>query len=152
MGIGKKIFFTLLIAFISIQFFRPARNLSSEVLPTDITNIAAAVPLDVVAVLKKACYDCHSNNTRYPWYMNVQPAAWFLADHISSGKAKLNFSGFGAYPDEKQAKKLSEISKEVRDGGMPLSSYTLIHKDARLTDAEKTLIADWADSLAAGKK
>jgi len=148
MTIAKKIGLILFAAFIIIQFFRPERNEGKTILPTDITYVAA-VPQDVQIVLSRSCYDCHSNNTAYPWYMNIQPVAWYLADHVKEGKRELNFSEFGSYKPKKQLHKLQEIVKEVREGEMPLSSYTLIHGDAKLSDAEKNRVIAWADSLAA---
>lgn len=147
MKLWKKIAIGLLVLLVVIQFFRPARNASATILPTDITNVTS-VPHDVQAVLTRSCYDCHSNNTVYPWYMNIQPVAWYLANHIKEGKRHLNFSDFGSYSHEQQVKKFKGISREVRSGGMPISSYTLVHTYAKLSDAEKTLVCNWADSLA----
>ena len=128
---------------IAIQFIRPARNISSQLLATDITKTVKTSD-SVQTVLKKACYDCHSNNTNYPWYANIQPVGWFLANHVSEGKRKLNFSEFGSYPQRKQSSKLNNIANEIQDDGMPLSSYRLIHKKARLTAIEKSLVIKWA--------
>lgn len=142
MKLFKKILFALLIIFIAIQFIRPARNLNAAVLPTDITQ-TVHVPDTVMGILKNSCYDCHSNNTRYPWYANVQPVAWWLNSHITDGKRALNFSEFGSYPIRRQQNKFKGINKEVKSGDMPLSSYTLIHTTAKLNAAEKKIIADW---------
>ena len=154
MKIVKKIFIALLILFIAIQFFRPARNISTQNFPRGI-NHTIITPDPVLTVLKNSCYDCHSNNTRYPWYNNIQPVAWWLHSHISDGKRALNFDEFGSYTLKRQQDKLKGIRNEVKDGGMPLSSYTLIHTDAKLSDAEKKMIADWtvrgADSLEISK-
>ncbi len=139
----KKISVGVLVAFIAIQFFRPARNQSTTAPPKDIAQ-TIALPPDVAATLKTACYDCHSNHTVYPWYMNIQPAAWFMAHHVTEGKGELNFSDFGSYSKRKQANKLKAIAREVEKGDMPLSSYTLIHPAARLTGEQKTQIISWA--------
>jgi hypothetical protein len=98
----------------------------------------------VLTIFKTACYDCHSNNTRYPWYSNVQPGGWLLASHIKNGRSALNFSEFGSYSQRKQTSKLKAIVNSLNDGTMPLKSYTLIHADARLSKDEKTLIINWA--------
>lgn len=147
----KKILLAILIAIIAIQFIQPARNKSGQVLPTDISK-TYNVPQNVQVILKKSCYDCHSNNTTYPWYSYIQPGGWWLASHIKKGKAELNFSEFGDYSNRKQKSKLFSISKSVEDGTMPYSSYTLIHKNARLTKDEKAIVINWAtktkDSLA----
>ncbi len=140
----KKILLAILIVFIVIQFIQPARNKSGQVLPTDITKIYK-VPDSVQAVFKTACYDCHSNTTSYPWYSNIQPMAWFLAHHIKDGKADLNFSEFGSYSVRKQKSKLKEIEHSLKDGTMPVTSYKLMHANARLTQQDKKLIIDWAE-------
>jgi len=137
-----KILLGIGLVLIAIQFIQPARNISSQILATDISK-TVKVSDSVQAVLKKACYDCHSNNTNYPWYSNIQPVGWFLANHVSEGKKRLNFSEFGSYPQRRQQSKLNDIANEVQDGGMPLSSYTLIHKEARLTENEKSLVIKW---------
>jgi len=94
MGLFKKILLVILIVFIAIQFIIPARNTSGQVLPTDITK-TVNIPDKVLDVFKNSCYDCHSNNTRYPWYVNIQPMGWVMASHIKNGKENLNFSEFG---------------------------------------------------------
>lgn len=147
-SIIKKIFIVLAIGFVIIQFIRPARNNNTTVLADDM-NVIYPIPDSVNQVLQKACYDCHSNNTRYPWYDNIQPVAWWLNDHITEGKKELNFSEFGKRTLPKRAKKLKKLAKEVQEGGMPLDSYTWIHKDAVLTDREKNMLIDWATNLSA---
>ena len=139
----KKILLGLLIILILIQFIRPARNKSSELLTTDITK-TFNVPENVQLVLKAACYDCHSNNTNYPWYSRIQPFGWLLAKHIRNGKAELNFNEFGSYSLRRQISKMSGLGNSVKDGTMPLFSYTMIHKSARLSNEDKALLIDWA--------
>lgn len=142
----RTIVLGLLFALVVIQFIQPERNQSTTKLPTDITNVVN-VPEDVQSVLAKSCYDCHSNNTVYPWYSHIQPAAWFLADHIKEGKQELNFSEFGSYTAKRQYKKLGEIAEEVEEGEMPISSYTLIHGDAELTTKQKALLVAWVRTM-----
>lgn len=142
----KRLFLVLLVAFIAIQFFRPEKNISSGTSPNDITA-KYAVPQDVAAILKTSCYDCHSNNTSYPWYNNIQPVAWWLKNHVDEGKRELNFSEFAAYNIGRQYRKLEEINKEVKEGEMPLSSYTLIHTDAKINESQKLAIAGWVTAL-----
>ncbi|MDQ6756916.1 MAG: heme-binding domain-containing protein [Bacteroidota bacterium] len=142
MRILKKILMGLFIVFIIIQFIRPAHNTSGQVLPTDITKIIN-VPGNILSVLKNSCYDCHSNNTRYPWYINIQPMGWIMANHIKDGKANLNFSEFGSYSKRKQANKLRAIAKSINDGSMPISSYTIMHTDAKLSEENKKNITNW---------
>ena len=144
----KRLFLLLLLAFIVIQFFRPAKNIASgpQAYAKDISTIHA-VPADVQVILKKACNDCHSNNTEYPWYNNIQPVAWWLAGHVRDGKNALNFSEFATYSLRKQYGKIQQVNNEVKNGGMPLSSYTIIHTSAKLSDAEKLSIANWTNAI-----
>jgi hypothetical protein len=139
----KKILLSLLVVLILIQFIQPARNKSSRILSTDLTK-TLDVSGHVHSILTIACYDCHSNNTNYPWYSRIQPFGWLLARHIRNGKAKLNFSEFGSYSLRMQISKLNEIANSIKDGTMPLSSYTIIHLNARLSKADKSLLIEWA--------
>jgi len=140
----KKIGLVILVVIITIQFIQPARNESGRVLSTDISK-AYYLPRPVHELLKNSCYDCHSNHTNYPFYTNIQPVGWILSRHIKNGKTELNFSEFGSYSIRKQKNKLTSIVNSLKDGKMPLSSYTFIHKNARLTKDEKAMIIDWAD-------
>ena len=144
----KKILLTLLAIFIIIQFIRPARNVSDTVSPNDITKVYH-VPADVQQVLKVSCNDCHSNNTQYPWYTNVQPVGWWLQSHVNEGKSHLDFSSFASYTAKRQHHKLEEVIEQVKDNHMPLNSYLWIHKDAKLSEAQKTLVINWAEQLRA---
>ena len=142
----KRFLLLLLLVFIGIQFFRPEKNISEGISANDIT-VKYAVPDDVKAILKTSCYDCHSNNTNYPWYNNIQPVAWWLKDHIDEGKRELNFSEFASYRIGRQYRKLEGINGEIKDGEMPLTSYTLIHGDAKLTDEERVTLTTWAQTI-----
>lgn len=141
----------LLVLFLVIQFIRPPHNTTGQVLVTDLTRLLL-VPDTVQAVLQNACYDCHSNNTIYPWYGNIQPMAWIIANDIKKGKAKLNFSEFSNYGNRMQISKLKEMANQVKDDEMPIAAYKLMHKNARLSQAQKLAIIEWiqktADSLA----
>lgn len=153
MGKVKKIFFVLFAVLIMIQFIRPARNMG----PMGTADIAnqLRMPSKVEGILKTACYDCHSNNTRYPWYAHVQPMGWLLSNHIRDGKDDLNFNEFGAYSKRMQLSKLRAIGSSVKEGSMPLPSYTFLHQDAKLSVEARALVIDWAantrDSLEATK-
>jgi hypothetical protein len=141
----KKILTLGFIIFLLIQFYQPARNVDyGQVLPSHFTKIYA-VPSDVKTVLRTSCYDCHSNNTEYPWYSYIQPVRMFLDNHIHEGKENLNFSEFSNYSKRKQANKLEEIVKQIKSDEMPLSSYTLIHKKAILTQENKKLVINWME-------
>ena len=128
--------------FVAIQFIQPARNKSNQVLQTDIQKMYT-VPDKVLVILQNSCYDCHSNNTRYPWYSFIQPGAWVMARHIKKGKANLNFNEFGVYSNRKQQGKLQAIANSIKDKTMPIWSYTLIHKNAKLLPDDKAVLLDW---------
>ena len=141
----KRLYLVLLLLFVLIQFVHPDHNRSSGAGPNDIAA-HHPVPPNVHQLLQVACYDCHSDNTRYPWYASVQPVGWWLAGHIHDGKRRLNFSEFGLYSRERAAQKLEQAISEVREHEMPLHAYTLVHADARLTPEEVQLFCDWAEA------
>lgn len=139
----KRILIAAGVLLVAIQFIRPARNTGSADGPQDITH-AVAVPAPVLTMLKTACYDCHSNQTAYPWYATIQPVGLWLGHHVDEGKEELNFSEFATYAPKRMAHKLEEIAEEVEEGHMPLPAYTLIHTDAKLTEAQVSELTAWA--------
>ncbi|MBP6828361.1 MAG: heme-binding domain-containing protein [Saprospiraceae bacterium] len=140
----KPFLWALLALLLLSQFIRPARNQSND--QTHHISTKFTVPDTVESILKVACYDCHSNYTRYPWYANVQPVAWWLADHVDEGKRELNFSAFTTRKIAVQNHKLEEIIEMIREGEMPLSSFTWVHRDAILSQGQKDLLINWAQS------
>jgi hypothetical protein len=142
----KKILLFLLVALIVIQFIHPKKNKADGPQPNYIGN-AYTVPADVNVILEKACNDCHSNNTRYPWYSKLQPVDWWMDDHIKDGKKELNLDEYTKRNLRSQYHKLEEIADQVKKGEMPINSYTWIHKDAILTEAEKMTLINWADGI-----
>ena len=142
----KKILIFLLFALVFIQFIHPKANKAAGDQPNYIGK-AYAIPENVNAIFVKACNDCHSNNTRYPWYSNIQPADWWMNNHIKDGKRGLNLDEFTSRSLRYQYNKLDDIVKEVKEGEMPLDSYLWIHKDAKLTEDEKTTVINWADAI-----
>ncbi len=130
-----------------IQLYQPARNISFEQDITANFTRVYQVPNNVGAILRTSCYDCHSNNTNYPWYSYIQPARILMESHIKKGKENLNFSEFGNYSKRKQNNKLDRIVKQIKSNEMPLSSYTLIHKNASLSDIQKKEVLDWINKI-----
>ena len=126
-------------ALIVIQFFPIILN-ESDYVPQSDFMVENQVPATIKNRLQVSCYDCHSNNTDYPWYSKIQPAAWFLEDHIQEGKDELNFNEWATYSDRRKNSKLRSIISQIEEDKMPLDSYTLIHKDAILSDEDKTMI------------
>lgn len=143
----KILLIVLVVGLVVIQFFRIDKT-SPQVNAGETLDAAVEVPPDVKLILGRACNDCHSNQTIYPWYSNVQPAAWFLKSHIDDGRRHLNFSVFNTYDAKKKAKKLEEICEEVESGAMPLPSYLWIHRDAVVSESEKKALCDWTKSVA----
>lgn len=137
----------LLLAFVALQFFRSPRNTGVTEGPESIVA-REKVPAEVRQILARACYDCHSNHTKYPWYAAVQPVAWWLNDHVREGKSELNFSEFAAYDAKRAVRKLQSVADEVHERHMPLKSYLLAHPEARLTDADVARVTAWAEDLA----
>lgn len=145
MKIFKRILLILLIALLAIQFVRPAKNESTD--KSKHISKLYAVPDDVNTILTKACNDCHTNNTIYPWYAEVQPVTWWLDDHIKEGKKHLNFDEYTTFSLRKQYHKMEEVVEQVKEKEMPLNSYTWVHRDAKLTDAERVALTTWAQSV-----
>lgn len=141
-----KIILAIVILIAAMQLIRPAKNFTTKDAPADIAD-KYAVPMNVLMVFNDACYDCHSNYTKYPWYYNVQPVGWWMAYHIDEGKKHVNFSEFGNYPPDKAKKTFHHIYEEMRDHSMPLKSYLLEHPAARLSDEKYKLVADWAQKM-----
>jgi hypothetical protein len=149
----KKILIALLAILVIIQFIRPAKNNAGDTPYAIATKYE--VPEDVASLMKVACNDCHTNNTRYPWYANIQPTAWWLASHVKEGKEHLNFSEFTNRRIAWQYHKFEETIEMVKEKEMPLPSYTWmgLHAEAKLSDEQRASITLWAqkqmDMLAA---
>jgi hypothetical protein len=107
---------------------------------------------EVKAILATSCNDCHSHETTYPWYTDIAPVSWWVKDHINDGRRHLNFSVWGSYTEKKQQHKLQECVDEVKEGGMPLESYTLIHSHAALSPEQQQKLSTWFASLIKPKK
>ena len=143
MKILKKILLALVVILVLFQLVpRPEKNISDSASANDISTVHN-VPADVQQILKTSCNDCHSNNTVYPWYSKIQPVAMWLGNHVNEGKRELNFSEFAKYRLAKQYHKLEEINEQVKEDEMPLSSYTIVHTDAKLSQEQKLVLANW---------
>jgi len=127
----------LLVAFVAIQF-----------VPVERTNppVEAEIdaPPEVAAILHRACYDCHSHETRWPWYARVAPASWLLERDVREARRKLNFSTWGSYNEQRQARKIEEIVEQTSEGEMPLWFYVPLHPSAKLSEADLAVLANWA--------
>ncbi|MGV8946287.1 MAG: heme-binding domain-containing protein [Lutibacter sp.] len=138
----KIIVIFMVVVLVGIQFIPTTRNQNVLILQTDFNN-TFQVPNNIQQILKISCYDCHSNNTNYPWYNKIQPTSWLLENHIKEGKKELNFSAFGSYSKRRQKSKFKSIIDQIKKDEMPLYSYTLIHKDAKLSERNKKDLIDW---------
>jgi hypothetical protein len=127
------------------QFIKPPKNQAEGLSENDI-SLAYEIPEAVHEILVQKCYDCHSNNTVYPWYSNLQPVGWFLYNHIREGKDHLNFSEFKSYPEKRAVHKLEELSEAVTDGWMPLDSYLWMHPHAKISAQDTEIINAWIQS------
>ena len=142
----KKIIVGLLTLLILIQFIRVDKTNPAVDVNNDFITVTKA-PAEIAAVLKNACYDCHSNETKYPWYFNVAPVSWWAKDHVNDGRKHLNYSIWNSYNKERQNHKLEEMYSEVEEGEMPLSSYTIMHGDAKLTAEQKAALTEWLKTV-----
>ncbi|MEL7530405.1 MAG: heme-binding domain-containing protein [Bacteroidota bacterium] len=142
----KKILLGLLAVLVILQFIRPEKNNSKD--NTYHISTAYEVPAEVEDLLAVACNDCHTNETRYPWYSNVQPVGWWLDHHVEEGKEHLNFSAFTNRRIAVQNHKLEELIEEVEEHKMPMDEYTYLgmHPEADLSDAQRQVLMDWAKS------
>lgn len=136
----------LIVGAIAIQFVRPARTNAV----TDPGRALAAhvqVTADARAILERACRDCHSNDTRWPWYSNVAPVSWFVIDHVNHGRRHFNYSDWAQYAPEDADRILMNTCAFARKESMPMPSYLLMHRDARLTDADVAALCDWTETV-----
>lgn len=139
-----KIFAAVLLAgFVVIQFFQIDKS-TPPINESETLSASVAVPADISEIIGRSCNDCHTYKTIYPWYSNIQPAAWFLDDHIRTGRQELNFSIFNTYSLKKKLKKLEEICEQVELKEMPLPSFLWLHHDAVLSESDGEALCEWA--------
>lgn len=139
----KKIGLGVLAVFVILQFIPTTKNNGEALGEQDIAHVVS-VPADVQEILNVSCNDCHSNHTNYPWYSKIQPIGFWLDEHIEDGKTHLNFSEYATYKKKRQLHKLDEIAEMVEEHEMPLSSYTLIHTNAKLSAEQQSRLITWA--------
>ena len=146
MKIVKKILILLLVVFVIAQFFGPDKN------EGDITKINTFLaetnpPENVKKILKESCFDCHSDHTNYPWYFNITPVNYWMADHVEHGKDELNFSKWESYSLKRKEHKMDEVWEEVKKKEMPLDSYTWTHSEANLTPEQIEAVVNWGKTV-----
>jgi len=134
---GRWIVAALSVALIAIQFVPVERTNPPVLMDVD-------APPDVARILRRSCYDCHSYESRWPWYAHVAPMSWLVTSHVNEARGDLNFSDWPAFDFVLQNEALEDIRKEVKSGDMPLASYLWIHWDARLSERDRATLLDWA--------
>lgn len=146
MKIIKKILLLLLVAFVIAQFFGPEKNDGDLATVTPFLN-ETNPPDNVKQILKESCFDCHSNHSRYPWYNNITPVNYWLADHIKHGKDHFNMSEWTENSIKRKDHKFEELIEMVEKKDMPLPSYTWTHTEAKLSDEQIASIIAWAENV-----
>jgi hypothetical protein len=133
---SKLIFIILLAVIIGIQFIEI--EMTNPPVLADIET-----PMEIKTILQKSCYDCHSNETRWPWYSKFAPVSWFVADDVNEGRKHLNFSDWEKLTTDKQVKLIGEITDEITEGSMPLKKYTILHPGSSLDLAKQQALEKW---------
>ncbi len=137
MGLGKKVLIGTVVLFVAI-----------ELIPVERTNPPVEQEIDapepVLAILRRSCYDCHSHQTRWPWYSRVAPVSWLVAHDVEEGREHLNFSTWNRYSERERKKRIGQAWEEIEEGEMPLWTYLLLHGEARLSDDDKRVLEAWA--------
>ena len=141
----KKVVLGILVVLVLIQFIRPEKNQSKDG-TNDITTVMQ-VPENVKEIIKTSCADCHSNYTKYPWYSEIAPVSWYLAQHVNEGKELLNFSEWAAYNKDQKSHILKDLDEELEEHEMPLKSYLLLHKEAEMTNEQYAILLSWLKSI-----
>lgn len=134
----KRIFLILLGVFLLLQFFPIDR--SNPPVKSEIQT-----SIEIKEILKRSCYDCHSNETVWPAYSYIFPASLLISHHVEEGREELNFSEFGLLAEKKQNKKIYEIWEQVDEGEMPPKDYLLLHPNSKLSNKDKEILKQWSD-------
>lgn len=138
----KKIALGFIALLVIIQFFRIDKTNPAIVQENDFISVTTP-PENIKQLLKTSCYDCHSNESTYPWYTNIAPVSWWVKQHINEAREELNFSEWGTFTEKRKKHKLEEVYEEVEEGEMPLKSYLIVHSDAKLTTEQKNELVAW---------
>lgn len=138
----KKIVIGCMVLLVLIQFIRIDKTNPEVVMENDFI-VQTNPPEHIQAILKTSCYDCHSNESTYPWYTNVAPISWWVKQHINEAREELNFSEWGTFTEKRKKHKLEEVYEEVEESEMPLKSYLIAHSEAKLTTEQKNELVAW---------
>jgi hypothetical protein len=135
----NQIMWGLVGLFLLLQVFRIDTSLPASDPAQDFLSVSGA-DANTASIIQKACYDCHSNQTEYPWYSHIAPLSWWIQNHIIEGREHLNFSTWGGYSKEDQQKIKEECTEVIQEGEMPMASFTWAHPEARLSDEQKAAL------------
>ena len=141
----KRIALALVAALVAAQFI-PLKKTNPPVDPSKTMYASLPVPANVQNIFERSCKDCHSNETAWPWYSHVAPVSWAIVSDVHGGRAELNLSEWDTYNAKRKDRKFKEICDQLTSGEMPDVKYTSIHRDARLTDTERTAVCQWAEA------
>ena len=141
----KGLIIVILLLLVGIQFV-PVDKTNPRVKPYLNYVSVTDAPREVEEIIKRSCYDCHSNETKYPWYANVAPMSWVIKSHVDKGREELNFSEWGNYPEEEAKQKQKECFIEITNASMPKTTYTILHSKAKLTSDQVLLLQKWFTS------
>ncbi|WP_286748118.1 heme-binding domain-containing protein [Roseivirga sp. UBA1976] len=140
----KYILLVLVVGLVVIQFINRPERINEPITDNDLIE-TLQVNAQMTDFLKSACYDCHSNQPRYPWYASIAPFSWSIAEHIEHGREELNFSEWATYSARRRDHKLEEMVEEVEEGHMPLPGYLWLHSDAKITEERLEMLKTWVE-------
>lgn len=139
----RNVLLGILVLLVLIQVFRIDKSTKPVNPETDFIAITGPNDSEVASLLKMSCYDCHSSQPAFPWYTHIAPVSWWIKHHIDEGQHELNFSDWGTYSNKKKNHKLEECIEMLEEDEMPLASYTWMHKEAKLTDAQRLQLVEF---------
>lgn len=142
----KKIFLLLLVVLALIQFIRIDKTNPPIEEKNDFVSLTNP-PAEIAALLKSSCYDCHGNTTEYPWYTNIAPVSWWIRGHIKNARQRVNYSEWGKYTEKERQNHLTEIAEVIEEKRMPATTYMMMHSEANLSDAQRSKIVEWINSV-----
>ncbi|MDR1877502.1 MAG: heme-binding domain-containing protein [Flavobacteriaceae bacterium] len=142
----KKILIITLLVLVAIQFIRIDKTNPPVDAEQDYVTMTHA-PVEVKNILKRACYDCHSNEVKYPWYTNIAPVSWYIKEHINQGKEYLNFSEFGKYNKYQKEHVITGLFHVIEKRTMPLDSYVWLHEEAALSAEDNKILLEWFETF-----
>lgn len=141
----KWLVIVVAVLFFAIQLKRPERT-NPPVDEAQTIYVQTQMTPQAQTLLDRSCKDCHSNKTVWPWYTNISPVSWFIADHVEEGRRNLNLSEWARYDKNGQGKKLQQMCDEVTDGAMPLSTYTPLHPGSKLSPEDVKTLCAWVEA------